>query len=152
MKIWTESPGCGTCTWGYKHHHRWLCWRRDDFFISEETSLSYQLSILHSQERKKKYAAYPLHGCWLQDYILQSIKPLLPTFGERILKQFLYLHLSMTHITIIGVGVWKELMSKNKLKFIHGSIKILEQDDITYEVWEICNIMILSWIKRTLKP
>jgi len=58
----------------------------------------------------------------------------------------------MTHITIIGVGVWKELMSKNKLKFIHGSIKILEQDDITYEVWEICNIMILSWIKRTLKP
>jgi len=44
------------------------------------------------------------------------------------------------------------LLSKNKLKFVDGSIKIPERDDPTYEAWERCNMMILSWITHTLSP
>jgi len=44
----------------------------------------------------------------------------------------------------------RALLSKNKLKFVDGSIKIPERDDPTYEAWERCNMMILSWITRAL--
>jgi len=46
----------------------------------------------------------------------------------------------------------RALLSKNKLKFVDGSIKIPERDDPTYEAWERCNMMILSLITRTLSP
>jgi len=44
------------------------------------------------------------------------------------------------------------LLSKNKLKFVNGSIKTPLPTDPNYESWERCNVMILSWIMRTLAP
>jgi len=44
------------------------------------------------------------------------------------------------------------LMSKNKLKFVDSSIIIPTRDEPLYEAWERANVMILSWIIRTLSP
>jgi len=46
----------------------------------------------------------------------------------------------------------RALLSKNKLKFVDGSIKIPARDDPLYETWERANVMVLSWIVRTLAP
>jgi len=46
----------------------------------------------------------------------------------------------------------RALLYKNKLKFTNGSIKTPLLSDSTYEAWEMCNVMILSWIIRTLAP
>jgi len=46
----------------------------------------------------------------------------------------------------------KILLFKNKLKFVDGNIKIPDQEYATYETWERCNVMILSWFTRTLEP
>jgi len=46
----------------------------------------------------------------------------------------------------------RALLSKNKLKFVDGSIKVPARDDPLYEVWERDNVMVLSWIIRTLSP
>ncbi|KAK7332845.1 hypothetical protein VNO80_29601 [Phaseolus coccineus] len=42
------------------------------------------------------------------------------------------------------------LLSKNKLKFVDGSIEMPECHDPLFEAWERCNVMVLSWINRTL--
>ncbi|XP_050207757.1 uncharacterized protein LOC126657157 [Mercurialis annua] len=42
------------------------------------------------------------------------------------------------------------LLSKNKLKFVDGTIPILSKTDPIYPVWERCNTMVLSWILRSL--
>ncbi|XP_050207369.1 uncharacterized protein LOC126656794 [Mercurialis annua] len=44
------------------------------------------------------------------------------------------------------------LMSKNKLKFVNGSITVPMKEDPIYAVWERCNTMVLSWILRSLSP
>jgi len=44
------------------------------------------------------------------------------------------------------------LLSKNKLKFMDGSMKTPTRDDPLYEAWERANVMVLSWIIRTLSP
>jgi len=44
------------------------------------------------------------------------------------------------------------LLSKNKLKFVNGSIKTPLPNDPIYEAWERCNVMVLSWIMRVLSP
>jgi len=44
----------------------------------------------------------------------------------------------------------RALLSKNKLKFINGSIKTPLPGDSTYEARERYNVMILSWIIRSL--
>jgi len=46
----------------------------------------------------------------------------------------------------------RALLSKNKLKFIDKNISKLSDNDSTFEVWERCNVMVLSWITRTLTP
>ncbi|XP_014503011.1 uncharacterized protein LOC106763324 [Vigna radiata var. radiata] len=46
----------------------------------------------------------------------------------------------------------RALVSKNKVKFIDGSIKRPQKNDDTYEAWERCNVMILSWMTKTLSP
>jgi len=46
----------------------------------------------------------------------------------------------------------RALLSKNKLKFVNGSIKTPLPIDPNYDSWERCNMMILSWIMRTLAP
>ncbi|XP_050205811.1 uncharacterized protein LOC126655615 [Mercurialis annua] len=44
------------------------------------------------------------------------------------------------------------LMSKNKLKFVNGSISVPAREDPIYAIWERCNTMLLSWILRSLSP
>ncbi|XP_014490567.1 uncharacterized protein LOC106753288 [Vigna radiata var. radiata] len=46
----------------------------------------------------------------------------------------------------------RALLSKNKVKFIDGSIKRPQKTDVVYDAWERCNMMILSWITKTLSP
>jgi len=46
----------------------------------------------------------------------------------------------------------RALMSKNKMKFVDGSIDVPQPDDPTFEAWERCNVIILSWITCTLSP
>jgi len=40
--------------------------------------------------------------------------------------------------------------SKNKIKFIDGSIKALKKDEPLYDAWERSNMMVLPWIIKTL--
>ena len=42
------------------------------------------------------------------------------------------------------------LISKNKLKFIDGSIPIPAADDLLFSAWERCNTMVLSWMIKSL--
>ncbi|XP_050217801.1 uncharacterized protein LOC126668656 [Mercurialis annua] len=44
------------------------------------------------------------------------------------------------------------LLSKNKLKFVDGSIAVPPKDSQIYPVWERCNTMVLSWLLRSLSP
>ncbi|XP_050217401.1 uncharacterized protein LOC126668239 [Mercurialis annua] len=44
------------------------------------------------------------------------------------------------------------LLSKNKLKFVDGSIAIPSPNDRNYESWERCNNMVISWLYRALTP
>ncbi|XP_019438993.1 PREDICTED: uncharacterized protein LOC109344695 [Lupinus angustifolius] len=42
------------------------------------------------------------------------------------------------------------LLSKNKFKFVDGSISMPENDDLLFDEWERCNTMVISWITRSL--
>ncbi|XP_058010341.1 uncharacterized protein LOC131183775 [Hevea brasiliensis] len=44
----------------------------------------------------------------------------------------------------------KALMSKNKLKFVDGSLTVPAKTDPLYSAWERCNTMVLSWIVHSL--
>ena len=44
------------------------------------------------------------------------------------------------------------LLSKNKLKFVDGSIPVPQRDDQTFAAWERCNTMVTSWIYRAVSP
>ncbi|XP_050217733.1 uncharacterized protein LOC126668588 [Mercurialis annua] len=44
------------------------------------------------------------------------------------------------------------LLSKNKYKFVDGSIQAYARDDPMFEVWERCNTMVMSWIYRSETP
>ncbi|KAK4271514.1 hypothetical protein QN277_020200 [Acacia crassicarpa] len=44
------------------------------------------------------------------------------------------------------------LMSKNKLRFIDRSSSIPSSTDPLYPAWERCNMMVLSWLTRSLSP
>ncbi|XP_014489576.1 uncharacterized protein LOC106752408 [Vigna radiata var. radiata] len=46
----------------------------------------------------------------------------------------------------------RALLSKNKIKFIDGSIKKPNRDDSLFDPWERCNVMVLSWVIKTLSP
>ncbi|XP_072078097.1 uncharacterized protein [Arachis hypogaea] len=48
--------------------------------------------------------------------------------------------------------MWRALRSKNKVKFIDGSIEKPDVNDPLYEAWDICNDYIVSWITLALSP
>jgi hypothetical protein len=43
-----------------------------------------------------------------------------------------------------------DLISKNKLSFVNGSIKVPDRANNSYAAWEICNNMVLSWILNSV--
>jgi len=44
----------------------------------------------------------------------------------------------------------RSLLLKNKLKFVDGSICMLECGNLVFEAWERCHVIVLSWINRRL--
>ncbi|XP_014523577.1 uncharacterized protein LOC106779879 [Vigna radiata var. radiata] len=46
----------------------------------------------------------------------------------------------------------RALLSKNKIKFIDGSIKKPKKTETLFDTWQRCNMMVLSWIIKTLSP
>ncbi|XP_027342441.1 uncharacterized protein LOC113855137 [Abrus precatorius] len=46
----------------------------------------------------------------------------------------------------------RALLSKNKYKFVDGSIKEPDKKDPLWDAWERCNNTIVSWIIKTLPP
>ncbi|KAJ0034274.1 hypothetical protein Pint_25490 [Pistacia integerrima] len=44
------------------------------------------------------------------------------------------------------------LLSKNKLKFVDGTIEAPSSTDSLFSVWERCNTMVLSWLTHSLSP
>jgi len=44
----------------------------------------------------------------------------------------------------------RALLSKNKLKFVDGSIEAPSKTDALYEAWERCNVMVIAWITRSM--
>lgn len=46
----------------------------------------------------------------------------------------------------------RALVSKNKAKFINGKLPMPAENDVLFDAWERCNMMVISWITRTLSP
>ncbi|XP_057733784.1 uncharacterized protein LOC130948948 [Arachis stenosperma] len=46
--------------------------------------------------------------------------------------------------------MWKALKSKNKLKFVDGSITKPAEEDSLFEAWDRCNTYIVSWLNLSL--
>ncbi|XP_019418508.1 PREDICTED: uncharacterized protein LOC109329284 [Lupinus angustifolius] len=44
----------------------------------------------------------------------------------------------------------RALMSKNKFRFVNGTITMPEQNDPSFDAWERCNSMVIFWITRSL--
>ncbi|XP_057746828.1 uncharacterized protein LOC130966085 [Arachis stenosperma] len=44
------------------------------------------------------------------------------------------------------------LKTKNKLRFIDGSLPKPEENDHTFEAWDRCNSLVLSWLHGSLSP
>eukprot|EP00257_Ricinus_communis_P022931 XP_015582793.1 uncharacterized protein LOC107262297 [Ricinus communis] len=42
------------------------------------------------------------------------------------------------------------LISKNKFRFVNGSIKVPREEDPSYNAWLKCNNLVLSWLQRSL--
>jgi len=47
-------------------------------------------------------------------------------------------------------GMKCALLSKNKIKFVNGEIQERAKTDVFHDAWERCNMMVISWITRTL--
>jgi len=47
-------------------------------------------------------------------------------------------------------GMKRALLSKNKHKFVDGSIPVPQFSSSLHEFWKSCNMMIISWITKTL--
>jgi len=47
-------------------------------------------------------------------------------------------------------GMKHALFSKNKIKFVNGEIQESTKTNSFYDVWEGCNMMVISWITRIL--
>ncbi|XP_072071634.1 uncharacterized protein [Arachis hypogaea] len=48
--------------------------------------------------------------------------------------------------------MWRALRSKNKVKFLDGSILKPGEGDPNFEAWDRCNNFLLSWINHSLSP
>ncbi|XP_029145715.1 uncharacterized protein [Arachis hypogaea] len=60
-------------------------------------------------------------------------------------------------LTASNYSAWSRAMllalkSKNKLKFIDGSITRPNENDALFEAWEKCNTYLVSWITLSLSP
>jgi len=44
----------------------------------------------------------------------------------------------------------RALLSKNKWKFMDGSIEAPTKTNLLYEAWERCNVMVIAWITRSM--
>ncbi|XP_052735367.1 uncharacterized protein LOC128197453 [Vigna angularis] len=60
--------------------------------------------------------------------------------------------LNETNYTSWSRNMRRALLSKNKLKFIDGGITRPERSDSLFDSWERNNMMVLSWIIKTLSP
>ncbi|XP_022642892.1 uncharacterized protein LOC111242680 [Vigna radiata var. radiata] len=60
--------------------------------------------------------------------------------------------LSETNYSSWSRSMRRALLSKNKIKFIDGSIKKPKRTEALFDTWERCNMMVLSWIIKTLSP
>ncbi|XP_072080868.1 uncharacterized protein [Arachis hypogaea] len=49
-------------------------------------------------------------------------------------------------------AMWRALRSKNKVKFVDGSIAKPDENDLLYETWDRCNNIVVSWITLALSP
>ena len=85
----------------------------------------------------------------------QSLIPTSPYYihpGENPGQVLVSPSLNETNYSSWSRNMRRALMSKNKLKFVDGSIRVPARDEPIYEAWERANVMILSWIIRTLSP
>ncbi|XP_014499195.1 uncharacterized protein LOC106760245 [Vigna radiata var. radiata] len=60
--------------------------------------------------------------------------------------------LSETNYSSWSRSMRRAPLSKNKIKFIDGSIKKPQRSEALFDAWERCNMMMLSWIVKTLSP
>ncbi|XP_050234723.1 uncharacterized protein LOC126682967 [Mercurialis annua] len=65
--------------------------------------------------------------------------------------------LTTCHLTGNNFHSWSRsmrmaLISKNKIKFVDGTIPVPKKDDTGFSVWERCNTLVMSWLMRTLSP
>ncbi|XP_025625241.1 uncharacterized protein [Arachis hypogaea] len=65
----------------------------------------------------------------------------------------------LTSVVLTGsnYGAWSRAMllalkSKNKLKFIDGSIEKPDSSDPLFEAWERCNTYVVGWLNLSLSP
>ncbi|XP_014506660.1 uncharacterized protein LOC106766445 [Vigna radiata var. radiata] len=89
------------------------------------------------------------------DHLDQSTNPASPFYlhpGENPGLTLITQTLNENNYSSWSRAMKRALLSKNKIKFIDGSIKKPQKTDATYDTWERCNVMILSWITKTLSP
>nr|XP_025625589.1 uncharacterized protein LOC112717878 [Arachis hypogaea] len=48
--------------------------------------------------------------------------------------------------------MWRALRSKNKVKFLDGSIPKPAENQPLFEAWDRCNNILLSWLNLSLSP
>ncbi|XP_019416363.1 PREDICTED: uncharacterized protein LOC109327648 [Lupinus angustifolius] len=46
----------------------------------------------------------------------------------------------------------RAMISKNKFRFINGSISMPNQNDPNYDAWDRCNNMVIYWFTRSISP
>ena len=86
------------------------------------------------------------------DQVLIPINPYYLHPGENPGLVLVSTNLNDTNYPSWSRNMQHALLSKNKLKFVNGSIKTPLPNDPIYEAWERCNVMVLSWIMRVLSP
>ncbi|XP_072072012.1 uncharacterized protein [Arachis hypogaea] len=65
----------------------------------------------------------------------------------------------ITNVTLTGLNysAWSKAMmnalySKNKFKFVDGTILKPERMDLNFKAWQRCNTYVVSWINLSLSP
>ncbi|XP_047149794.1 uncharacterized protein LOC124821891 [Vigna umbellata] len=89
------------------------------------------------------------------DHMDQSTNPASPFYlhpGENPGLTLISQVLSETNYSSWSRSMRRALLSKNKIKFIDGSIKKPQRSEVLFDAWEKGNMMVLSWIIKTLSP
>ncbi|XP_014503203.1 uncharacterized protein LOC106763539 [Vigna radiata var. radiata] len=85
----------------------------------------------------------------------QSTNPVSPFYlhlGENPGLTLISQVLSETNYSSWSRSMRRALLSKNKIKFMDGSIKKPKKGEALFDAWERCNMMVLSWIIKTFSP